>query len=272
MDKITITGIEFFAYHGVLQSEKEIGQRFIVDCDAYIDTTCSNDDIENTVNYAALTGEIVFFSTRNRFDLLESLADNLAKQLLIKHPGIAKLDITVHKPNAPIAQIFSDVSVSASRGWTTCYLALGSNLGDRAVNLDFACKAMSECDEIELIAKSDYIDTKPYGVTDQPDFLNGAAKIKTVFTPTELLAFCKEIEKAAGRTETRPWGERTLDIDILMYGDEVIFTDNLKIPHPEMHIRDFVLKPLTQIEPYLVHPIKGENVTELLKKLGGAQP
>lgn len=264
MDKIRLSGIEFFAHHGALESEKKLGQIFFIDCEAVLDTSLCGDDLNKTVNYSDLACEIVSYGQKYRYDLLEALVNNLAKHLLTKFNLINEITLTVHKPHAPIPTKFSDVTVTVTRGWKTCYLAVGSNLGNRKANLDLALKEMEKTREIKLLAKSDYIETKPYGVLDQPDFLNGAVKIKTVLTPAELLSFCKKTENLAGRVKTRHWGERTLDIDILMYGDTVLFTDELKIPHPEMHKRDFVLIPLCQIEPYLVHPITGMNVSELL--------
>lgn len=265
MDKITISGIEFFAYHGVLESEKKSRQLFTADCSFEIDTSLCNDNLDRTVNYADVTTEIVSFATEHRYDLIETLSNNLAKDILLKFSLIKNVTITIHKPNAPIPARFDDIKLSVTRGWKTCYLAIGSNLGNREKHLDFAWKEVENHKEIRGICKSDYIETKPYGVLDQPDFLNGAIKIKTILTPYELLEFCNKTEKLCGRVKTRHWGERTLDVDILMYDDIVLFTDELIIPHPEMHKRDFVLKPLSQIEPYLVHPILKNNILELLK-------
>ncbi|OOB80570.1 MAG: 2-amino-4-hydroxy-6-hydroxymethyldihydropteridine diphosphokinase [Epulopiscium sp. Nuni2H_MBin003] len=143
------------------------------------------------------------------------------------------------------------------------YLAVGSNLGDKNANLDLVIRTIEEDNKIWLVKKSTWIETKPYGVTDQPDFLNGVVKVRTTYTPQELLGFCKSMEQKSGRVKTRHWGERTLDVDILIYGDEIILEENLKIPHPEMHLRDFVLKPLLEIEPNLIHPIKNMNIIQL---------
>lgn len=267
MDKITVRGIEFFGYHGVLQSEKDSGQHFSVDCDIYTHTALCEDDLNKTVNYSEVSCEIVTFCEKNRYDLLETLADNLAKNLLLKFPLINKITLTIHKPQAPIPVKFNDVSLTVTRAWHTCYLAIGSNLGNREKNLDTVWSEIENNPCIKGIRKSDYIETKPYGVTDQPDFLNGAIKIRTILTHEELLKFCNDAEKLCGRVRTRHWGERTLDVDILMYDDDVLFTEELKLPHPEMHKRTFVLQPLAQIEPYLVHPIKKMNVLELLEQL-----
>ncbi|MGN0559164.1 MAG: 2-amino-4-hydroxy-6-hydroxymethyldihydropteridine diphosphokinase [Acutalibacteraceae bacterium] len=267
MDKIIVSGIEFFGYHGVLESEKKNGQLFSVDCEITLDTSLCGDDLSKTVNYAEVACFIAEFSKSNRYDLIETLANELAKNILVKFSKIDSITLTVHKPNAPIPTKFSDVTLTVTRGWNVCYLAVGSNLGDREKNLDTVWSEIEKNPYIKGICKSDYIETKPYGVTDQPDFLNGAVKIKTILTPKELLRFCADTEKLCGRVRTRHWGERTLDVDILMYGDEVIFTDELKIPHPEMHKRTFVLEPLAQIEPYLVHPVRKISVSEMLVKL-----
>ncbi|WP_101772218.1 2-amino-4-hydroxy-6-hydroxymethyldihydropteridine diphosphokinase [Peptostreptococcus faecalis] len=267
MDTINIKGIEFYGYHGVLDSEKKLGQMFSIDCVIGLDTSISGDDINNTVNYGDVSLKIVEFCKNNAFDLLEALVNNLSKYLLKTYPLIEELTVTVHKPHAPIATKFDDVSLTVTRKWITCYLAIGSNLGDKTENLDLVSKEINADEYISEISKSSYIETAPYGVEDQPNFLNGAIKVRTLYTPYELLRFCKSIEKKAKREKTRHWGERTLDVDILMHGNEIIFEDDLKIPHPEMHLRDFVLEPLYEIEPYLIHPIKKESVSELLKKI-----
>lgn len=264
MDTIKISGIEFFAHHGVLNSEKELGQIFSIDCEFSLDTSMCEDDLSKTVNYGQVALDIISFCQENCYDLLETLVNKLSCHLLIKYCLMEQLILTIHKPHAPIATKFSDVTLTITRAWKTCYLAIGSNLGDRENFLEMVSKTIEEDDHVTAIAKSSYMETEPYGVTDQPKFLNGAIKIKTIYTPFELLAFCKNIEKQAGRTVTRRWGERTLDVDILMYGSDTLFTEKLKIPHPEMHLRTFVLEPLVEIEPYLIHPIKKVDVKTLL--------
>lgn len=267
MDKIRVEGIEFYAYHGVLKSEKELGQIFSVDCEFTIDAVCCSDDLNNTVNYADVTCEIVSFCKNTEYDLIETLTNELAKDVLLKFPLIKEITLTLHKPHAPIPAHFSDVSLTVTRAWHDCYLGIGSNLGQREKNLDLVWNEICKNPYMQPVCRSEYIETKPYGVVDQPDFLNGAIKIRTILTPRELLRFCGDTETICGRVRTRHWGERTLDVDILMYDDLVIYTDELKLPHPEMHMRDFVLQPLAQIEPYLIHPIKKMNVMELLKSI-----
>jgi len=267
MDTIKLYGIEFYAYHGVLQSEKELGQVFKVDCEFSFDSSICDDDISKTINYGQIALDIRDYATKNRFDLLESLANGLADEIMMSYTLMESVTITIHKPYAPITSKFDDVTMTVTRNRVTAYLAIGSNLGDRKSNLDSVIERVNEDPKITLISRSTYIETEPYGVIDQPVFLNGAIKVSTIYTPRQLLAFCKGCEQAAGRIRTRRWGERTLDVDIVMYGQEKIFSDDLIIPHPEMHIRDFVLRPLEEIEPYLIHPLRGISVKELLEGL-----
>jgi len=267
MDKITLTGIEFFAYHGVLESEKQLGQMFTIDCELVLDTSFCNDEIEKTVNYGDVALKIKSFACSNQYDLLESLANNLVSYLMYEYPLVEEISLTVHKPHAPIATKFSDVSLCVTRKREICYLAIGSNLGDRKAYLDTVKAAVVQDKNCQFMAVSTYTETLPYGVTDQPSFFNAVIKIKTFYTPNQLLKFCQSLEQAAGRVRLRHWGERTLDIDILMYGDKIIYTEDLIVPHPEMDIRDFVLAPLCEIDPHLIHPIRKMSVKRLLEAL-----
>ena len=146
------------------------------------------------------------------------------------------------------------------------YIALGSNLGNKEKNLKEALRLLTEKD-ITVSGVSDFIVTKPYGVTDQPDFLNAVAKIETDKSPTELLHILLQIEREMGRERIRRWGERNIDLDLLLYHDRVIDLPDLKVPHPDMQNRDFVLRPLVQIAPDAVHPVLGKTVRLLWKEL-----
>ena len=144
----------------------------------------------------------------------------------------------------------------------TAYVALGSNLGDKEANLRKALGLLEERG-VEVVKTSSFICTEPYGVTDQPQFLNGVCEVRTSLVPLALLHTLLEIEQEMGRVRLRHWGERNIDLDLLLYEDVVMDTPELKLPHPDMQNRDFVLLPLAEIAPELVHPILQKSIEEL---------
>ena len=147
-------------------------------------------------------------------------------------------------------------------GIHTAYVALGSNLGDKEANLRRALELLEERG-VEVVKTSSFICTEPYGVTDQPQFLNGVCEVRTSLVPLALLHTLLEIEQEMGRVRLRHWGERNIDLDLLLYEDVVMDTPELKLPHPDMQNRDFVLLPLAEIAPELVHPILQKSIEEL---------
>jgi 2-amino-4-hydroxy-6-hydroxymethyldihydropteridine diphosphokinase len=146
-------------------------------------------------------------------------------------------------------------------------IGLGSNLGDRDGNLKRALDLLDETDGVRVVRVSSFFDTEPVGYTEQGRFLNAAALIETTLTADRLLGLCQGIENKLGRTRGVRWGPRTIDLDILLYGGLTIDTDTLKVPHPLMHEREFVLAPLSEVAPEAVHPVLGKTVKELLAGL-----
>jgi 2-amino-4-hydroxy-6-hydroxymethyldihydropteridine diphosphokinase len=143
------------------------------------------------------------------------------------------------------------------------FLGLGSNIGDRAANIERSCRLIAEIKGVRLVRTSSLIETEPVGYEDQPDFINAVLEIGTALTPRELLTAIKEVEQRMGRTRTVRFGPRIIDIDILLFGDRIIDEPGLTIPHPRMHERRFVLRPLAEIAPEAVHPVLKKSVTEL---------
>ena len=204
------------------------------------------------------------------FRLIERAAEMLAQELLLTIPHLEKLELEIKKPWAPVGLPVEYVSVKIARQWHRAYIALGSNLGERKQYLDAGVKALDEAGGCSVVSVSSWLVTPPYGMTEQPDFLNGCLELKTLLEPEELLEALHRIEKEAGRERTLRWGPRTLDLDIIFYDDLVWESENLCIPHVDMHRRDFVLRPLCEIAPYKRHPITGITVKEMLEQVGEA--
>ena len=201
------------------------------------------------------------------YKLLERVAEELVEDMLQKFDGLEKVTLEIQKPWAPVGLPLKTVSVRITRSWHTAYIALGSNMGDSRQILDDAVSAIDALPASKVEKVSGFITTPPYGVTDQPDFLNGCLRMKTLYYPKELLRELNRIEKEAGRERIIHWGPRTLDLDIIFYDDLISQEDDLCIPHVEMHKRSFVLEPLEEIAPYKRHPGNGKTVRQMLEEL-----
>lgn len=146
------------------------------------------------------------------------------------------------------------------------YIALGSNLGDKEKNLRRALLLLTQ-QGVEVVRVSSFLSTEPYGVTDQPQFLNAVACVRTSLAPLALLDVLLATELAMGRVRLRHWGERNIDLDLLLYEDVVLDLPRLRLPHPDMQNRDFVLLPLAEIAPELKHPTLQKTIYELKENL-----
>jgi len=151
----------------------------------------------------------------------------------------------------------------------TIFLGLGSNLGNKLNNLRTACNELKS--KVKIIKFSSIYETKPFGFNNQQNFINAVVKAETDMLPNELFIFVKKIEKKIGRTKTIKNGPRVIDIDILLYNDEIINcligNDALIIPHPSMHIRDTVLVPLCELDNQIIHPVLNISMKQLEENL-----
>ena len=148
---------------------------------------------------------------------------------------------------------------------TIAYIGIGSNMGDRQSNCQQAIELLSEAGRVTGASSLYY--TEPVGYKEQEDFINAAAALDTDLTPTALLALCHSIEDRMGRTRTVRWGPRTIDLDILLFGDKVMNQADLIIPHPMMATRKFVLAPLVELAPEVLHPLLQKTVAQLFREI-----
>lgn len=265
MSAINVKGVKVSACHGVLESEKLEPQPFIfdvaIDCD--ITSAALTDDVNDTVNYAEVCNLVTDFCKKNSFNLIERLVHGAAQKIAEAFPIIKAVEVTVHKPHAPIPHPFEDVSVTARVERNQVILSLGSSQGDREAALNFAVDRLSRTEGIEILKVSSFIESQPYGGVAQNVFLNGALLISTILNPQTLLNAIHKIEAEGGRVRTKRWADRTLDIDIIFFGNKVIEQDGLCIPHPDYANRDFVLTPVKQIAPSFVCPLTHKRMADL---------
>lgn len=313
-DRIHIKGLSAFGFHGVLPEERLNGQNFIVDLELEIDSRPASlsDDLAQTVNYAEISDEVVALIQGPAVNLIETLAARIAEKIL-HHDAVQRVSVQVNKPNAPINQIFSNVSITITRTRQdfgvflaadeepivesitleelTKYpapepavplvaqvpefddptpkpaplpdrldevpqepvdviIGLGANLGDAQETLKQAINDIANLSRVELVAIGPLAKTAPVGGDEkQPDFLNTVIKIKTTRAARDLLVNLLSIEDYYGRIRAERWGPRTLDLDLITYGQVAFSSDDLEIPHPRAHARSFVLTPWVHIEP-----------------------
>ena len=256
-DHIVLQGISARGFHGVLDFEKTDGQDFVVDVTLEVDLRRAgrSDLLAHTVSYAEVAADVVDLIAGPSLDLIESLAEQIAATAL-RRPQVQSVEVTVHKPQAPVGVPFGDVRVTIERCRDErVVIALGANLGDVQATLESAVRALADIDGLRITAVSDLFETDPVGGPDQPVYLNAVVLARTRLAPFALLTGLHSIEADHGRVRETRWGARSLDLDIIEYGDPIVGSDmvsqdpELMLPHPRAHERAFVLAPWFAVDP-----------------------
>lgn len=272
MDKIILKDLELFGYHGVFPEEATLGQKFLLTLEIETDLHLAgkNDNLDYSISYAQLCDHIEDIFRRNRRKLIEAVAEDILSELFTAYPAIEGIKLLLKKPNAPIPQRLAYPAVELHRRYRQAYIGLGSNLGDTENNLATARSLLESDYSLRILEASSLLDTEPWGLTNQPSFLNQVLLVKTTLSPQLLLQRLLALEESMGRVRREKWGPRIIDLDILFYEDLVLHTPDLIIPHPLVEQRAFVLKSLAEISPYFIHPVLRKNMKGLLGVLGGA--
>ncbi|RKS75277.1 dihydroneopterin aldolase/2-amino-4-hydroxy-6-hydroxymethyldihydropteridine diphosphokinase [Motilibacter peucedani] len=269
-DRIEIVGLRAFGRHGVFAHEREQGQDFVVDVVLEVDLEPAGrtDELAATVNYGVVSEAVVARIGGEPFDLIESLADRIAADALAQ-PLVQAVEVTVHKPSAPITVPFTDVTVRIRRAASRCaVVALGANLGDRRAALQGAVWALGAAGTVRAV--SPVFETAALtlpGAGPQPDYLNAVVLLDTALEPASLLAHAHAVEASFGRERTERWGARTLDVDLVAVEGVTSTDPALTLPHPRAHERAFVLAPWAALAPSAQLPGRDGRVAELLAAL-----
>jgi len=271
MDRIIINDMVFYGYHGVLPEENKLGQKFTVHAQLMLNLAAAgrSDELKQSVSYADVFTICKNVVENRVFKLLETLAETISEQILMQHKLVEQCTVQVVKENPPIPGHFGSAAVEVTRKQLkyTAYLSLGTNIGEREQFLRDAIFKLNTHPEIRVLRQSSVYETDPVGFTEQATFLNTVVQVETALLAEELLAYGQEIERQLGRERTIRWGPRTIDVDILLYEQMVIQTEDLVVPHPRMHERSFVLVPLSELEPELILPRRQQTITDMIAEL-----
>lgn len=265
MDTITLTGVHANGTHGVLAFEHERPQTFVVDVTLHLDLAAAgqSDDLNDTIDYGRVAKDIAAVIEGPHVDLIERLAQRIADKILADAPAVASIDVTVHKPHAPIVVAFADVSVSISRVRATdngrtaeehaihnAVVALGGNVGEVESTLRAAVREIDALPGTQVTGISPLYRTAAWGMADgTPDFLNAVVELETTMGSHELLAALQNVEANHGRIRENHWDSRPLDLDIIDFDGITSADPDLALPHPRAWQRAFVLAPWAALNP-----------------------
>ena len=261
-DRIRLSGVRGRGFHGVFEHERREGQEFVVDIELALDLgpAGASDDLGDTVNYGEIGTAALARIEGEPHDLIERLAELVADDVLA-HPSVDEVTVTVHKPQAPVGVPFGDVTVSVTRRRepVPVVVAVGANLpwghSRPHETASSAVESLAHHPAVRVVASSALYDSEPVGGPQQPTYVNAVVLAHTSLSPTSLLRELHVVEAAFDRRREVRWGARTLDLDLVQYGDPAAGTDvtsdlpRLTLPHPRAHERAFVLVPWLDVDP-----------------------
>ncbi len=284
-DRIRLSGVRGRGFHGVFDHERREGQEFVVDVELAVDLgpAGASDDLADTVNYGEIGAAVLARIEGEPHDLIERLAELVAQDALT-HASVDEVVVTVHKPQAPVGVPFGDVTVSVTRRRepVPVVIAVGANLpwgpSSPRDTASSAIESLARHPRVRVVGSSALYDSDPVGGPEQPSYVNAVVLARTSLSPTSLLRELHGIEAGFDRRREVRWGARTLDLDLVQYGDPATGTDvtsdrpRLTLPHPRAHERAFVLLPWVEVDPDAVLRLAGRAVpvTELVAALDTA--
>lgn len=266
MDRLRIKDLEVYAYHGVFESEKELGQRFILDVSLGYDMTraAKTGDLTASIHYGELAEQLTLWCQKTKEDLIETLAHQLVEKIFQHYPLVQELDLEVKKPWAPVPLPLDTCSVALSRKKRRYFIGLGTNQGQREENLARALLELEQAGFV-LLQKSSILETEPWGGVEQAAFLNQVVELESWQEPSEVMSMLLAIEEKMGRMREIKWGPRLIDLDILYIEDQVLYQPHLIVPHPYVAERAFVLQSLAELAPHFLDPVQKKSIRQLLE-------
>lgn len=277
---ITLVAVKAYGYHGVLESERQEGQDFIVDVSMEVDTAPAaySDDVRQTVNYAEVAADIVSIIEGEPRNLIETVVAQIADTVMADYELIQSATITLHKPQAPVGVPCGDVSIRTQRRREVpVVISVGANLGRSEETVTGAIDQLDDIPGVWGVRASSLYRTTPVGGPAQNDYVNAVVLANTSLSPHRLLLQLQKVENRWGRTRTVRWGPRTLDLDLVQYGDprdgteQLVSDEVLELPHPRAHQRAFVLVPWAVVDDFAAVTVDG-TVTQVSVLLAALDP
>ena len=267
MDQLQIKDLEMFAYHGLFDSEKELGQKFVISATLFYDMTkaATDLDLKASVHYGELCQQWMTWFQEKSEDLIETVAYKLVERTFEEYPFVQEIELELKKPWAPVHLPLETCSVTIHRRKQRAFIALGSNRKDKMANLEQAIEKIQDRG-IRILKESSVLTTEPWGGVEQDSFANQVLEVETWLPVPVLLEALLTIELEMGRVREVPWGPRLIDLDLLFVEDQVIYTDDLILPHPYIAERLFVLESLQEIAPHFIHPILKQPIRYLYQE------